>query len=486
VEKSDIQYDLNSSNSIIKEERIGYSEPWSLSTSWVNGPIGTAFTTFIASGGSIATATAGIGTTSYASNLIPAISTGDIYLIDVSAYVSGGANMTLDVTDGGASSMTDEGPRAVSTGLKAYTINQTVAAPTIMLSSDGGTSSMEFTTRRIANANDHTNAAEFLMDFLTSYVTGNNFMDLTIDVVSTFLNNDALPTGAPSSIVTFMGSNPNGNYVTETSDNRLNNAMTGLLSFWFGTFGDSYKLSFNDIMEQLRDILQLYWFVDADDKLRFEHEKYFVKETDDSTAITVPYPGEVDKHMLRYEKGEISSVEQFKWPQASNVDFVGTDIVYNNFETTDKSITYTISQFTTDIKLIIDTIDDASDTGMGLYDCSVITGITGDDLYEVVISTGLITETAVSNAAFSWANLHNDYWTWSRMGEDATFNATAYTMDSAIRFLRQEGVRFFYSTAIPTRNKIDTDLTGGAPIQIRRDLDTDFVELVIGYDPYKL
>jgi len=311
-------------------------------------------------------------------------------------------------------------------------------------------------------------------------------MNLSLSVVSTFLNGDALPSDAPSTIDTFMTANPSGNYATEAATNSITGAVIGLLRHWFGSVAESYKLSFKEITDQLRDILQVYWYIDAAGDLRFEHERYFVKLTDDSTAITAPAASEVDKRMLKYEKGQIVATEQFTWPQADNVDFVGKDILYNNFETTINSKTYAISQITTDIKYVIDNITEASDSGLGLYDCNLLTGITGDDVYEITIATGDLSSAAISNANFSWANLHNDYWRWSRMSEDATINSVATTMSSSVRFLQQEGVRFHYSTAINPYTKIQTTLTGGAPVTIRRDLDTDTVEYVIAYDPYKL
>jgi len=92
----------------------------------------------------------------------------------------------------------------------------------------------------------------------------------------------------------------------------------------------------------------------------------------------------------------------------------------------------------------------------------------------------------IANAEFSWANLHEKYWSWSRMAEDATVNAGAVTMDSAIRFLEQGSIRFFYATALDPFTMITATLTGGAPIEIKRDLETDYVELILGFDPYKI
>ena len=65
-------------------------------------------------------------------------------------------------------------------------------------------------------------------------------------------------------------------------------------------------------------------------------------------------------------------------------------------------------------------------------------------------------------------------------------NSVATTFLSSVRFLEQGNIRFFYSTAIDPFTMITTTLTGGAPMEIRRSLETDFVELQIGFDPYRL
>ena len=494
-EKYDIKYEVDVGVVILEDEKIGYSIPTALSSSWTNGPIttgalATAFTTLIATGGSISTAVAPAGVNiAEASHILETVNVGDIAILEF-ASKSGSSDFYFDIIDSSAVSITGEGKKTVSsTGIYGWTITQGEITPSVLMSSSPGTTQMEFTMRTISVDSIYDNAGSKLLTFLETFVSDIKYMRLfgfISNVVSTFLNNDALPTGAPSTISTFMTANPNGNYVTEATTNELNNTLIGLLSVLFGSATKSYKLSFKEITDHLRDILQVYWFIDADGKLRFEHERYFVSLVTDSTPISAPSPSETDKHLLKYEKGVIASVEQFSWPQAANTDFVGKDILYNNFVTTIMTKSYTISQITTDIKYVIDNITEASDTGLGLYHCNTLTGLTGDDVYEIAYSTGALSSSAFPNSVYSWANLHENYWTYSRMSEDATMNGTAVTMDSSIRFLQQEGVRFFYSTAINPYTQINTDLTGGAPIQIRRDLDTDYVELQIAYDPYKL
>jgi len=496
----DVQYELDIARSILQDNRIGYSVATALSSSWTNGgdPGGitgegsaTGFATLIAVGGSIATAIAQQTLFSEATHILTTIGTGDIVVLEVTAKGEA-IDFQFDIIDSAVNSITTEGRRTIAApGLLAWTSTERDVNPSILMISDPGTTEdMEFNMRIIDVVDDHDNTSQLLMDFLEDFITDALFMNLTGyagEVVSTFILNDALPTGAPSSISTFMGSNPNGNYVDETSTNKLNTTTIGLLRYWFtDSVAKSYKLSFKEVTDFLRDILQLYWFIDDDGKFRFEHEKYFIALVDDSTPITVPAIAEIDKRQLKYEKSGIASVEQFSWPQAANTDFIGNDIVYNDFSTTVVSKALSISQVTTDIKYVMDNLDEASDSGLGLYHCNLLTGIDGNDIYEIVISTGALSASAFSNAVFSWANLHQDYWTYSRMSEDATMNGTAVTMDSAVRFLQQGGVRWYYATAIDPYTAITTTLTGGAPIEIKRDLETDYIEMIIGYDPYKL
>ena len=489
LEKAEVQYELDVSTTILDNLRIGYSDVLSIGTTWVNGSIGTAFSTFTALGGVITQASAGAGAGYEA--FLPVSETlaiNDIVVIDVSAFTSN-TSPTFEIMNGSGTLMTDEGAKAIATGLMGFTISGGSAGPRIWLQANAGDSSCTFSTRVIRTANDQLSAGELLMTFIENLIDSAGYMGIgayTGNVVSTFFNNDALPTGAPSSISTIMAAEAAGNYVTETATNELNNTVIGLLNEWFNISATSFKLSFNDIMGQLREVFQVYWFIDADSKFRLEHERYFVAQVADSTPIVLAAQDEVDSREMSYNTSRIASTETFSWAQSANSDFAGKNIIYNNFETTDNSIEHSANYITTDIKYILDNIADASNNGLALYNCGVLTGITGVDAYEILIATGTLSSALISNAAFSWANLHSKYWSWSRMAEDATVNAGAVTMDSAIRFLEQANVRFFYATAIDPFTLITATLTGGAPIEIRRSLETDFVELILGFDPYKL
>jgi len=501
LEQSERQIELDAGGrAILEGVRMGYSVAIAIGPAWTNPAAGyNALDTLNASAGVVLTAiSTNVNDVDGCSVGLPALATGDIVIIDVSGWTrNSGADPRIDIQFGGAAtSATSEGPKNIATGTIGFTLTGTQATPRLTMYTQAvpaGTMDIEsltFTARKVTTDNDKSLAGRLLMTFLNTFISSATYMGIAAyngNVLSTFFNNDALPTGAPSSISTIIAGAPNGNYVTGTTTNELNYTIIGLLNEWYDLIGSpSFKLSFNDIMSQLREVFQVYWFIDADSKFRVEHERYFVAQVADSTPIVLAAQDEVDSREISYNKSRIASTETFSWAQSANEDFVGVDIIYNNFETTDNSIEHSANYITTDIKYVIDNIDDASNNGLALYQCNILTGIAGNDMYEINISTGVLSSALISNAAFSWANLHSKYWSWSRMAEDATVNAGAVTMDSAIRFLEQANVRFFYATAIDPFTLITATLTGGAPIEIRRSLETDFVELILGFDPYKL
>ena len=497
LDKADIDYEVVLDTNIIRTYRMGYSVALALGTSWTNdGSSGHAYETFTATGGTITAAQhATAQVCSAIINITTGVAAGDIVIIDVTAFSSNADTYVFDIVDSLGATLTSESAKTGAEGLLAFTITGTEANPYVAFISDpdGGTTTATFTVRKIADANDHLITGSLITALVEEFLDSSSFMDLSYTgaVKSTFFDNDALPSDAPSTIDTWITAHSAGNYVTEVEgSNELNTVLIGSLARWFPiTTLTSNKMSFNDIMNMLRDVFQAYWYVDADGVFRIEHIKYFEKMVDDSTAITmaslIAYTPEADHLVTTYRKEQIVSREQFEWAQSYNPDFVGWDIIYDIFETSINIKKYSVNNVTTDMKYVMDNLDSASSNGLGIYHCQLIENIDGVDLYEIVISTGEYSSGAISNAAMSWANLHANYWTWKRMSENATVNGGAATLDSAIRFLEHEGLRFFYSSAIAWYNKVTTSLGTGEIISAVRDFDTNFVTLKLGYNPYE-
>lgn len=312
-------------------------------------------------------------------------------------------------------------------------------------------------------------------------------MGLTLDVDSTIIDNDALPSDAPSTIDTWITAHSSGNYVTETeTSNTLNTFFIGNSKRWDASY-EKYNLSLSDIMLDLANSLNMYWYIDADGAFRIEHKMYFDYLYLDSTPILtstyVAFKPEVDAMIYVAEKETVASREEFQWMQATynDVDFNGLPIIYDVFETSTYIKEYNIGRVTTDIDFLIN--GESTKSGWIYYNVRYFDLTT--DIYIVDYTTGTLSGSEKLNGYFSWANVHNNYWTYGRMSENANINGSDVTVDTVIPFVGQEGIRFPYPTAIPWYNRITTSFGDAYIKSMTRELGSDFISFKLAYNPYE-
>jgi len=419
-----------------------------------------------------------------------ALSSGDIVLIDVSAVSDG---PYVDIEDTSGNSITVGGGQDITAvGIYVFEINAAQPAEVVVYSNSSTLNgSMTFAVRIGERAID--NVVSTFMDVLEEYITSASYMFLNGfigNVKSTFINNDALPSDAPSSISSWMTTNPNGNYVSGvTASNELNDFCIGLTDKWLGNDPKGFDRSFNQFMSDLMETIQAGWYIDADGDFRIEHVKYFEKLWEDSTALDLTestydkYKSETDAKEIKFNKALLANREKFKWTQVGlptdSEDFIGVDIIYDNLETIANVLKHGPS-VTTDMTYLTENLSDASGEGYFFVIAPEVTGYR-----EIEISTGVLSTDDVSNAAMSWANLQDKYWTWRRMSENGDMNDEDTTsFDSAVKFLEQAGVRFGYQSILDGFKKITTSQGTGQQLETVRDLDTDFITVLIGFNPY--
>jgi hypothetical protein len=190
LEQADRQIELDANGrAILESKRIGYSESLSLTAGWVNPANGYSYAwgTFTANAGNITSAIAtGVATQEGASNALSALSLDDVVILDVSAYTrNSGTDPQFDIQYGVSNtSMTDEGPKAIGTGLIGFTISTGQASPRLVLQTQTAPFgacdiSATFTARKIQAANDLTSAGELLMTFLNNFISSTTYMGVT-------------------------------------------------------------------------------------------------------------------------------------------------------------------------------------------------------------------------------------------------------------------------------------------------------------------
>ena len=412
-------------------------------------------------------------------------------IIEVTSFtVNGGTGPYFDVMSIAGASITDEGDQQITgVGTYEFTINLT-ATGYIVLHTTPATQvtdiAIEFYVAKEGTL--YTNVGALYMDFIERFITNSNYMDLDYSgkIKSTFINNDALPSDAPSSIDTWMTSHGDGNYASE---NETANPMNTFIitETWRWVDGDSteVKTSFLDLMRDL-EAINLAWYIDADGDFRIEHIKYFEKLWENSTALDITgaaYP--TQKRELNFDKSLLASREQFNWSQVGEVadseDFIGKNIIYDDLETISTVKRYEFLNVTTDLDYLLDNADSASATGFTFLHCHVLDS--GD--YFVNFEEGVLSEGQILNGHFSWANLHDKYWTWRRMSENGDMNdGDTTTFDSAVKFLKQKNIKIPYESDLDGFKKITVTDGTGQQGKVTRDLNTDFLTIELMFDPY--
>lgn len=423
------------------------------------------------------------------------LTSGDVVFIDISAFTKNSGNDPFfDIVDVADASITNEGGTAiVGTGILSFHINTTVGAY-LLLYTNLVTDVTNFTMTFTLDISDtvKTNVGALYMTFIEKFITNANLMNLTGfigNVKSTFIANDAVSSDAPSTIDTYITGNPNGNYVSLNADNPLNEMIISETRHWVTADVTELSVSFLDLMNDIK-ALGCGWYIDADGDFRIEHIKWFELLNTDSTALDLTsapfakYKAEVGAKELQFNKALLSNREQFFWMQndtvANSEDFIGVDIIYDNLETIENTLKYEIRSVTTDIIFLNDNQATAAADGFCFFQCYIDTGD-----YVIQKEVGVLSGDNIRNNHMSWANLQDKYWTWRRMSENGDMNdGDTVAFDTSVKFLEQGNIKFGYTSTLSGFTKITTSQGTGQQAETRRNLDTDFLTVLIRYNPY--
>lgn len=166
----------------------------------------------------------------------------------------------------------------------------------------------------------------------------------------------------------------------------------------------NFPISFDMIEKIMSEVFNVYWVIESDLYLRFEHYSWFSSNINYDAINATNFPLNELKNKIQFDPGDFPKKEVFKWMEQGSTDFAGVPIYYNENCTSNKSNERGAPFATTDINYISNNPDKIDNSGMVILDCyEVGTGI----LYPY-IATGYLTAVAQSNARLGWANLHYD------------------------------------------------------------------------------
>jgi len=317
-------------------------------------------------------------------------------------------------------------------------------------------------------------AGGLLQSIITRILTNASYLNLSYSVVSTYLWNSALGSDPPPNIKTYITANPTKDYVVEGTAiwNLLILAKTH--NFTIDKTSTSYSLK--DIMDILKIKLRAWWYIDADGKFRIEHEKYF---TDYAAQldVTAQDKAETDRSIYNYDKGDIASVISYKETNELTSDFVAYPVIYDS-ELTTPATRSIIASLSTDITNILD--GSPSSEGMTLLQCFKSGIFYHVDIAESIINPGEY----YANQRLSWAYLFANYWDYFGEADSADINnGDTLTLITVKRFLKQEGIKFYYSGELLWYKPVTLKNGLGWMTQWEESED-EYLTINVGFDPY--
>jgi len=243
------------------------------------------------------------------------------------------------------------------------------------------------------------------------------------------------------------------------------------------------KISWEFIEKLLFEVFNCFWFIE-NGYVRIEHYSWFLRTVhiDLTGGNYLQYIK--GKNIYYYDKIEAPRFERFKWNQSLNTDFVGAEISYSgscvNLDPLTNVSEKGATDITTDIIFLLSGDNAVNDGGFTLmandYDGAK---------YTLSEEAGLISGLILPNAHLSWANLHYNYHRHGRVLLEGRMNLQAQVFLSAIRFKKQDSVKFPFccsDTLNPVTDLVKTSVGNGQVIKYEFDLKSDTMTVNLAHD----
>jgi len=218
------------------------------------------------------------------------------------------------------------------------------------------------------------------------------------------------------------------NYVTG-DDNVLANLLVFQKSDFLNPDADESatigEVSFEDLMNWIRNMFNAYWFIDANNYLRIEHYSWFSRTATIDATTQANFNSKLNRarKSYKFDKENVPVREEFSWMEANSLDFLGLPIKYSGHcANKDKVDNCDVVNVTTDVAMMQNLPDQIDLEGFAIIALDPL------DTTKIHKETGLLTNVVFNNAHLSWANLHYNYYrhgrpliTGNMNGNDITF-----------------------------------------------------------------
>lgn len=259
------------------------------------------------------------------------------------------------------------------------------------------------------------------------------------------------------------------------------------------------EITFEQLMNMLRDCFRCYWYIDDSNRLRIEHVSYFMKglsytSPDLQFDLTKKYDKFNKKTVLyaqeatSYNKDDLNSRYEFNWMDDSTDTFEDMEIdVKSLYVQSDKTEEVNSEVFSTDIDLMLYAPDKFSNDGFALMMADKNTGkvpiaaVSGlrDDEYIYTYSA------MPQNYLCSWLYLARYYMLDMpayRIEYTRAPSSDAYRVTSIKQF-KQQDIEFQTDEKIDLNKAIKTSVGTGIIDSLSVNIDTHLISATLTYSP---
>ena len=259
------------------------------------------------------------------------------------------------------------------------------------------------------------------------------------------------------------------------------------------------EITFEQVMNMLRDCFRCYWYIDNNNHLRIEHISYFMKGLSyTSPNIQLDLTKKYDKFNKKailyaqeatsYNKDDLSSRYEFNWMDDSTDTFDDMEVNVNSvYIQSDKTEEINSEVFSTDIDLMLYAPDKFSNDGFVLMMANKDTGkvpiaaVSGlrDDEYAYTYSA------TPQNYLCSWLYLARYYMLdmpayhieYTRAPLTGAYRVTG------IKQFKQQDIEFQTSKKIDLNKAIKTSVGTGIIDSLSVNIDTQLISATLVYSP---
>lgn len=250
-----------------------------------------------------------------------------------------------------------------------------------------------------------------------------------------------------------------------------------------------FKISFADIEEMLKEVFNVYWILESEICIRFEHFSWFVKNVNYDAITATNFPFNKNKNKFKINQDDFPASETWEFVDHSNTDFIGMPIKYPQCSN-GKFETRGFNKLTTDIAYLYNKFagadtDDLTREGFVLYDVYTTYTLPRTAPYYVVKVVGYISSVNQFNNRLSTGNFHVDLHKHNRPFDSGTMNNSATTFLSKVYKKEQENIvvkNCCVDENKPEESLVKTELGNGKIVEKEINYSKDTIKFKLKHD----